>query len=116
VEQEASENSVKNEGRAGLYTLPFVTKRGGDEVARACRKELNYMIPQIRGKCNMSKEFITWNDRSARHEVKEFTKPVACPWCGGSDFWLAPWGWVCSKCHPNPNILKEVIRDDGRNA
>ncbi len=56
----------------------------------------------------MSKEFITWKDRSARHEVKEFTKPVACPWCGGSDFWLAPWGWVCSKCHPPyEQVLKE---------
>ena len=56
----------------------------------------------------MSKEFITWKDRSARHEVKEFTKPVACPWCGGTDFWLAPWGWVCRKCHPPyEQVLKE---------
>jgi len=28
-------------------------------------------------------------------------KPGRCPYCGGSDFWLAPWGsWVCRKCHP----------------
>jgi len=28
-------------------------------------------------------------------------KPAYCRYCGGTDFWLAPWGsWVCRKCHP----------------
>ena len=41
-----------------------------------------------------------------KQEIPE--KPAYCRYCGGTDFWLASWGWVCRKCHPPyEEVLKE---------
>jgi len=45
-------------------------------------------------------------------QIKEFNIPKkgTCPACGSSDWWWrpasglgGPGGWVCGRCHPNPN-------------
>ena len=49
--------------------------------------------------------YYTWKDPKLN---ADFTKPEKCRYCGGTDFWLAPWGWVCRKCHPPyEQVLKE---------
>ncbi len=46
-------------------------------------------------------------------------KPAECHNCGGTDFWLrtawGPPGWLCNKCHPDPNTPDMITPNEAEN-
>jgi len=44
-------------------------------------------------------------DDNGRNESGTPDRPNRCYTCRNEDFWLSGNQWICSKCHPNPNLV-----------